>query len=257
MTDLAPSAHSAEPDTGANGVITPTPKPASPFIAMGLGFAIGCQRIVRRRAAWSTMLSVALVATLSAVERRVTPAGAVSRTLAGTFGLVIPLISFGVTVEATARSALRDCVWPVARYGMARRDVALGVTAAAMVASGALGAILAMLSVLFAHGVGNPPLATDALTSTWIGALTAVAYTGWFMAGATFGRRGRGRWVPLILDFMLGGTTGFVGALLPRFNAQNLLGLPSALTVPQTSSCAVLGGSAVVLGLAAGFRCRD
>ncbi len=125
----------------------------------------------------------------------------------------------------SGRGNLRDGVWSAARYGLARRDVALGAIGAACLASGALSSPCpAALAVLVAHAEGNPPLAGDLLTSGWIAALTAAAYTGWFCAGATFGRRGGGRWLPLALDFVLGASTGLAGAVLPRANVANLLG---------------------------------
>jgi hypothetical protein len=108
-----------------------------------------------------------------------------------------------------------------------------------------------------AHAPGNPPLAGDAITSAWVAALAAAAYTSWFALGATFGRRGGGRWAPLLLDFVMGGSTGLAGALLPRANAASLLGGAAPLGMTQASSSVILAGSVMVLAGIAALRCRE
>jgi len=220
-----------------------------------VGFAIARAKILRRPTALSAVVGAALVVVAAIIERRVGSAGAVDRTLAATFNVVVPLAAFAVAAEASGRQNLRDAVWPAARYGLARRDVALGAAAAGLLASAALGAFFAALAVATAHGEGNPPLARDLFTSGWIAALASAAYTGWFMVGATFGRRGGGRWVPLLLDFAIGGTAGVAGAILPRAHAVSLLGGAAPLGMTQTSSSAALVASAALLALAAALRC--
>jgi ABC-2 type transport system ATP-binding protein len=232
------------------------PPAASARMALVIGFATGRARIARRPTAVSALLGAALVLVAALVERRVGSAGAVDRALAGAFNVVVPLVSFGVAAEVCARGNLRDGVWAVARYGIARRDVALGAIGAGLCASAALSALCTLLAVGVAHAAGNPPLFRDAITSAWIAALTAAAYTSWFCAGATFGRRGGGRWVPLVGDFVLGSAPGVVGAILPRAHAANLLGGAAPLGLPQGGSSAVLVGSTVVLTLVAALRCR-
>jgi hypothetical protein len=233
------------------------PPAASSAVGLAIGFATGRARVMRRPTAVSALLGVALVVVSAAIERRVSSAGAVDRVLAGTFNLVVPLISFGVAVEVSARGNLRDAVWSAARFGVARRDVALGTIGAAVAAAAALGAGFAALAVSSAHAPGNAPLVSDLFTSAWIAALTAAAYTGWFTLGATFGRRGGGRWIPLVLDFVLGGSTGLAGAILPRAHAVSLLGGVAPLGLPQTSSSVALAVSAVVLATVAALRCRE
>ena len=246
MSDVRLSPPSLEP-----------PPPAAPRVAIAVGFAIARAQILRRPVALSAVLGAALVVVAAIIERRVGSAGAVDRALAATFNVVVPLSAFGVAAEASGRRNLRDAVWPAARYGVARRDVALGAIVAAALASAALGALFAALAVVAAHGEGNPPLARDLLTSGWIAALTSAAYTGWFMAGATFGRRGGGRWVPLLLDFAIGGSAGLAGAVLPRANAVCLLGGAAPLGMPQATSCPVLAAGAAVLAGVAALRCGE
>jgi hypothetical protein len=238
-------------------VVTEAPRPAAPAVAVALGLAMGRARVVRRSTALSVLLGAALVMVAALIERREGAAGAVDRTLAATFALVLPLVTFAVTAEATGRGNLRDAVWPAARYGVARRDVALGTVVAGAAASAVLGVLFAVLAVLAAQGEGNPPLGHDALTSAWIGALAGAAYAAWFAFGATFGRRGGGRWVPLVLDFVVGGSAGALAAALPRGHAANLLGGSGPMGLGQAESSLVLAGSTVLLAALAALRCRE
>ena len=224
--------------------------------AIALGLAVGRDRLLRRPTALAGLLGVGLVIVGAVIERRVGAAGAVDRALAGTFGLVIPLVSFGVTAEAAGRGHLCDGLWPVARYGVARRGVALGVIAMAILFSAALAAAFAVGSVALARGPGEPPFLRDAFQCAWIAAFSASAYAAWFSLGATFFRRGRGIWVPLVVDFLAGGSTGLAGAVLPRGNAQSLLGGAAPMHLPQAASSGILLGSAVVLTMIAALRCR-
>lgn len=230
---------------------------ASAPVAIGVGFAAARARLLRRPAALSALLGAALVVVSGLVEHRAGSSGAADRALSATFRLVIPLVCFGLAAEATGRGNLRDGAWPAARYGARCRDVALGSIASAVLFSAVLSALFAVLAVLVAGGGGALSTGYDAFTSAWIAALTAAAYVGWFSLGATFGKRGGGRWVPLVADFVLGGGAGFSGAILPRGHALNLLGIAAPMGLPQGASSAILAGSAVVLCLLAAVRCRE
>jgi hypothetical protein len=233
------------------------PPPAALAVALGIGFAMGRARILRRPTALSLLVGSALVVVVGLIERRAGSAGAVDRALAGTFNVVVPLVSFGVAAEVSGRGNLRDSMWAAGRFGVARRDVALGALGAAALAAAVLAALFAVLAVAVAHGAASPPLVRDALTSAWIAALTAASYSAWFGLGATFGRRGGGRWVPLLADVVLGGSTGLAGVILPRAHAVSLLGGAAPLGLPQASSSVILGASAVVLAAVAALRCRE
>src|SRR5262249_40570153 len=146
------------------------------------------------------------------------------RALSGCFRLVLPLVSFGIAAEATGRGQLREGVWPIARYGASGRAVALGLVAAAMVVTMGLVALFAVGTVLLAHGPGDPPFVRDAFQCAWIFALAGSSYTAWFSFGATFFKGGRGRWIPLVADLLVGSSTGVLGAVFPYGNGKNLLG---------------------------------
>jgi hypothetical protein len=227
------------------------PAPAGLWASILFGFGMAKHRLLRRRAALLALLALALTVSGAVVERRFGSAGAVDRALESTFRLVIPLLTFAIVAEASERARLREAAWPAARYGALHRDVVLGIVAAAALASTASGAVLAALSVILAHTPAAPPLLADALLSAWIGAITALAYTGWYALGATFLKQGRGRFIPLIVDFIIGGSAGFAGAIFPRGHAGNLLGGPAPLRLPQQASTAILIVSGAVLcGLA-------
>lgn len=255
-----PSLPSAEeratlPGRSAGGlppIVLDAPPPASPIVALRIGASMASARILGRGLVLTILLGAALVWISALVERRLTALGAVDRTLAATFNLVVPLASFAIAALATGRRSLRDAVWSAARYGVARRDVALGTIGAAAVMSAAICAALGAFSVLAARGGAG-----DAITSAWIAALTAAAYASWFSLGATFGRRGGGRLAVLLVDFAIGGSTTIAGALLPRGNAQSLLGGPAPLHLPQASSSVILVVSALVVAGLAAVRCRE
>ncbi|MCK6589956.1 MAG: hypothetical protein L6Q76_20480, partial [Polyangiaceae bacterium] len=183
-------------------IISAPPAPAGLWASILFGVGMAKHRLLRRRAALLALLALALSASGAVIERRFGSAGAVDRALESTFRLVLPLLTFAIVAEASERSRLREAAWPAARYGALHRDVVLGIVAAAALASAASGAILAALSVLLAHTSSAPPLVADALLSAWIGGITAFAYTGYYAFGATFLRQGRGRFIPLLADFL-------------------------------------------------------
>lgn len=233
------------------------PPPAPRAAAIRLGAAAARARILRRPTALAVLLGLALIVVSTVIERRLGSAGAVSRVLGSTFRLIIPLATFGVAAAATGHDRLREAVWPLARYGAARRHIAFGTLLAAIAASAVLAALFAVVSVVLAHSPGEPPLLRDAFQSAWIGALTASAYAAWFCLGAVFWKRGRGRFLPLLLDVLVGGSTGLLGAVFPRGNAENLLGGAAALHLSQPASSAILALSAASLTLIASLLCRE
>lgn len=228
---------------------------SSPVLrAVLLGARLGLERLRDRRTAGALLLAVALAVAGALIERRAGSLGAVDRALAGTFRLVLPLLTLALVSRAASRDGLAAGTFPLARFGLPRFAVAIGVVASAALVAAAAGAVLAALTVAVAHSPSAPPLAGDMLLSAWIAAVTALAYAGWVALGATF-FRGRGQWLPVAADFVIGGTTGLAGAILPRAHATSLLGLGAApLALPQAVSFAALFAMAIVLTLAAAVR---
>ncbi|MRG91241.1 hypothetical protein [Polyangium spumosum] len=234
-----------------------SPRGAGAFVGLSLGAAMGARRLAGRGVVLTALLALALALAGGLIERRVTTAGAVDRSLAATFRLVVPLFCFALAARACDRSSLRDAAWPVARYGAARRDVALGIGVALVLVSAVSGALLALVAVASAQSPSAPPFARDAFTSGWIGALVGAAYAGWFSFGATFFERGRGRVVPLVLDFLFGSGAGLFAALLPRAHGRGLLGGEGPLGLSQPHGSIALLLMATLLPVAAALRCRE
>ncbi|WP_437680622.1 hypothetical protein [Sorangium sp. So ce131] len=232
-------------------------RPAPALLAVRLGMEMAYSRLRARRPLLAFGLGLALAIAAAVIEVSFGSAGAVDRALLATFRLVVPLTSFALASDAADRAALRDAAWPAARFGASSHHVALGIALTTAFAAAVAAALLAIVVVLIAHGPGASPFVRDMLLSGWIGALTGAAYAGWFSLGATFLRRGRGRLVPLAADFLLGGSLGVAGALLPRGHAVSLLGGPSPLGLGQPASAGLLALSALVLALAAAARCRE
>jgi hypothetical protein len=232
---------------------------ASPPLAVGLvlGLELGIARLRRRSTVISLGLGLALVVAAAMIERKLASAGATDRALRAAFGLVIPLLAFSLLVAVTGRAHLADACWSAARFGVPRRTVASGLIGAVVAAAAVGSALVAATAVLVAHGAGGGALVADAFTSAWIGALTGAAYVGWFALGATFFARGGGRFVPLVLDFLVGGGSGITSAVFPRANAENLLGGQPPLDLSQPASSLLLLAMALLLSLAAAARCRE
>jgi hypothetical protein len=214
-------------------------------------------RLAARRPLLALAFGLALAVAAAVIEVSIAAAGAVDRALLATFRIVIPLTAYALVADAAGQTHLRGAAWPAARFGVACRDVALGIALAAALAVAVAGALLAAVTVTVAHASGAPPLVRDVLVSGWIGALAGAAYAGWFSLGGTFLRGGLGRAAPLAADLLLGGSTGVAGALLPHGNAVNLLGGAAPLGLSQPASAGLLALSALVLAVAAAIRCRD
>ncbi|TKD12041.1 hypothetical protein [Polyangium fumosum] len=233
------------------------PRGAGAFGGVSLGVAMGARRLAGRGVVLTTILALALAFAGGIIERRVTTAGAVDRSLAATFRLVVPLFCFALAARACDRVKLRDAAWPLARYGASRRDVALGIGVSLVLASAVSGALLAVVAVVSAQSAAAPPFARDAFTSGWIGGLVGAAYAGWFAFGATFLERGRGRLGALVLDFLFGSGAGLFAALLPRAHGRGLLGGEGPLGLSQPQSSVALLLMATLLPVAAALRCRE
>lgn len=222
-----------------------------------LGFRSAASRLTTRSSLLLIGLSVALVLSGGLIERRITSSGAVDRSLVSTFRLVIPLYCFALTSAVCQGLGLREAAWSVARFGAARRDVALGFVLLLVASSFVGGLLLASLAVLSAFGAASRPLGAELFTSAWIGALVAAAYAAWFAWGSTFLSRGRGRWIPLVCDALFGAGTGTLAAFFPRSHARNLLGEIGPTHFSQPQSCVALLVMLFVLVFFSMVRSRD
>lgn len=232
------------------------PPPPGMRASFGFGFSLAAAQLKRRRTALTLLLAFALALASAWIEKRFAAMGAVDRALESAFRILIPLLTFAVFSETTGRSNLRDAAWPVARFGAERRGAVCGMLAGAALVAVLSSAALAAVSVIAAHTPSAPPLLSDAALSARIAAAAAFSYTGYYALGATFFRFGRGRFIPLIVDFLMGGSAGLAGVIMPRGNAINLLGGAPPMGLSQSASFVILfvsGGLAAALAL---LRCR-
>lgn len=213
-------------------------------------------RLRFRAVAAVVCLSLAVAAVAAAAARARLPIEAPGRAMGVVLRWIVPLSSFALTSLAVGRARLDDSVWPLAAHGVPRRHAVLGVIAVAVACCSATAALSASLALVVAYGA-IPGLFGDLTTSTWIAALGASAYAGWFVLGAGFLRLGRGRWAPLLLDFTFGATAGVLAVVWPRPHLVNLLGGEALLGMSQPSSSVALAASAVVVICLAAMRAGD
>jgi hypothetical protein len=224
--------------------------------ALAGGARLAQGRLARRAFAVVVFLAIAVTVTYAFVARHGAPLDAPGRSIGLVLRWVVPLAAFAVVTLSLAGSRLDDSVWSIARHGVPRRLVALGSCLAAIAAAAVLAAACAALGLAAAYG-GAHGFGGDVATSLWIAALGAAAYAAWFSLGGAFLRLGRGRWVPLLLDFSLGATAGPLALFWPRAHLENLAGGAAPLALSQPSSSVALAGMAVIALCLAAMRAGD
>ncbi len=213
-------------------------------------------RLTRGVAAWVTTGAWTMLAFAVAIIARARGAvhGA-DLVLVGTVGaLVLPLLAYGLVGAAIGGRSLSTSGASLVAFGAAPASAAAVTIAIAAVGCAAAGAFVAAGVALVAHGLADPAPAGDALASAYVGALGGGAYACWFSLGATFGRRGGGRALFLVADWVLGTTAGAI--LTPRAHLLTLLGGPSATHLSGRSSSVALVFLAGACALMAAKRCR-
>jgi hypothetical protein len=167
--------------------------------------------------------------------------------LVGAYGaLILPLLAYTLVGAVLGARSLAAATAPLVRFGAAPTRAAAVTVGVAVAAGVAAGAVLAAVVALVAHGSSDPPVAGDALASAYAGALGGAAYTAWFVLGASFGKRGGGRTVLLVADWVLGLGRGVLAVVTPRAHLRNLLGGTAPMEWSGRASAAALGVLAVV-----------
>lgn len=202
------------------------------------------------------LLSLAVAAVTALTARAQLPIEAPGRAIGVVLRYIVPLSAFALSSLVVGRERLDDSVWPVAAHGVPRRHAVLGALAVAIACCAVTAVLSASLALVLAYGA-TPGLAGDLTTSTWIAALGASAYAAWFVLGAGFFRLGRGRWVPLVLDFTFGATGGVLAVVWPRPHLVNLVGGDALLGMSQPTSSVLLAATAVVVVCLAAMRAGD
>jgi hypothetical protein len=154
--------------------------------------------------------------------------------------LILPLLVYTLVGAVLGTRSLAASAAPLVAFGASPARTALAIVGVALAASVIAGGLLGALLAFVAHGAGDPPAARDALASAYACALGSAAYAGWFALGATLGKRGGGRPLLLVVDWVLGLGRGVMALATPRAHLRNLLGGPSPMDWSGRSSAAAL-----------------
>jgi len=205
-------------------------------------------RLLRsRRALWLAAAWCALAVGVALTARSAGWAHRTDHVLLGAYGpLIVPLLAYVIAGGVIGARSLSSAVGPLAAFGAPPARAAAAAIAVAIAVCAVAAAAVAAVVVLLAHGAGDPPLARDLLSTTYAGAMGAGAYGAWFVAGASFGRRGGGRAALLVVDWLAGGSDGLAALVTPRGHLRNLLGGAPPMGLPERASAVAL----VLLGAA-------
>ncbi|HEY6725567.1 MAG TPA: hypothetical protein VI197_16135 [Polyangiaceae bacterium] len=219
--------------------------------SFSVGLHGSLQRVQHPLLGGGLLLAVMLTILVALIERRLGP-GAADRTLTGiTFGLALPLAALGVVTRTCRTLRLDQAFSELARHGADRRWLALGQTVAGAAIGAAIGTLLGVVSVLAARRMHDPALLRDIWATAAIGALAGAVYACWFVAASSWGKRGTGRIVFLVLDWTLGSSSSALAVVFPRGHVLNLLGASPPLGLAAGASTALLVGlTFLVLALA-------
>lgn len=154
--------------------------------------------------------------------------------------LVMPLLAYVLVGGVVGGQSLSRATAPFVAFGASPARAAAATILVAAAACVVSESFLAAGVDVLAHGSTDPPLLRDALASAYAGALGGAGYAAWFALGASFGRRGGGRPVLLVADWVLGASDGAAALLTPRGHVRNLLGGVPPLDVSQRASAIAL-----------------
>lgn len=198
-------------------------------------------RLTRTRRGWLPIAGWAALALLSALMLRGPGriAGA-EHGLRGTVGVVvIPLVTYGIVSACLGGIGLRASMRGMVALGASPVRAALASVVVAMAASAAVCGAVALLVCVIAHGPGDPPLFADAVSSLGIACIGGVAYASYFAAGSAIGK-GAMRGGFLVIDWLLGASSGFGAVFTPRGHVTSLLGGALCFDLSRRTSSVLL-----------------
>jgi hypothetical protein len=182
---------------------------------------------------------------------------AADHALLGAYGpLVLPLLVYSLVGAVLGARSLSVSAAPLVAFGARPAYVAGVAVVIAAAACAICGGLLAGVVDVVAHGSGDPPMGRDALACAYAGGLGATAYAAWFALGASFGKRGAGRLVFLVVDWALGTGDGAAALVTPRGHVRSLLGGTPPLELSERASAAALVALAVACAILAMKRVR-
>jgi hypothetical protein len=215
------------------------------------GIELGGERLRAPGTAGACALALAFELGVALLERAQGALGASDRALSGgAFGVALPLLCYFLVGRACGARSLREAVLPLARHGLDRRPLVLGLAVAPAALAAAFAAFSGVAVVLLTRGLH------DAMTSLWIGAVSGCAYVAMFVAASAFGRHGRGRVWLLAADFLLGAGSSLLALPWPKGHVRNLLGGAPVLEMSQFAALIVLFGMSFAFMSIAALRCE-
>jgi hypothetical protein len=213
-------------------------------VSIAAGWDMARERLRHRSTLVACTLALTFELGVALLERAEGRAGAADRALSGgAFGVALPLLCYFLVGRACAGSSSKDAVAPLARHGMDRYGLTLGLAVPPALLAGVFAAVSSLLVVLVTRGTGDPQLGADALTCLWIGLVAGAAYTAAFMGASAYGRGGRGRTWLLAADFVLGAGDSFLAFPWPKAHIRNLLGGSAPLELSQLAALLALLGT--------------
>jgi hypothetical protein len=217
------------------------------------GARLAGTRLMAAETLAALVIGVALAALIAVIARAHLPLEAPHHLVLVTFRFVIPLTSFAIVARAIDRARLDDSVWCLARHGLAKQTLAFGLVLTAQALAALVAALVAAAGLLLAYG-SLARASADLATTLPIALLGGAAYAGWFALGAAFLREGRGRFVPLVADFVLGGGTGLLAFAFPRSHLASLAGEQAVMDMSQRASSVMLLALTLALPALAAMR---
>lgn len=212
-------------------------------MSIKVGIELGAERLRAPGTIGACLLALAFELGVALLERAQGAAGASDRALlGGAFGVALPLLCYFLVTRVCDAHGVREAVLPLARHGLDRRQLVLGLALAPALVAAVFAALSGVAVVSVTRGLHDASWLRDAATSLWIGAVSGPAYVAMFVGASAFGQRGRGRIWLLAADFLLGAGSSFLALPWPKGHVRNLLGGVPVLEMPQFAALLVMLG---------------
>ena len=188
----------------------------------------------------------ALAVTFAVTARTSGSSHAADHVLLGAYApLVLPLLAYALAGTVIGTRSLAYSAAPLVALGARPGQVTAVTLFVACAACAISGGLLAVVVDVVAHASADPPLGRDAITCAYAGGLGGGVYASLFASGASFGKRGGGRPLLLVLDWVLGAGDGPAALITPRAHIRNLFGGTAPLELSGRASALAL----VLIGL--------